>query len=82
MEEASHFQMQEVIFLALVSHFAGWQGPKLRGSEGIESGWAAVTKLALPYGKGQVQSPCTVMVSCFAGSKSAVAKNSILESSV
>lgn len=67
-EEASNFQMQEVIFLALVSHFAGRQGPGLRGGAGMEAGQAAITELVLPCRKGQVQSPCMVMVSCIAGS--------------
>lgn len=84
MEEAGPFQMKEIIFLALVSRFAGWQGPELRGSAGIKAGQASVvTELVLPYGKGRVQSPCMVMVSCFAGSKSAVTKKgSCLKSSV
>lgn len=73
-EEAGNFQIQEVVFLALVWHFAGCQDPGLRGRAGIKAGRAVVTELILPYRRGQVQSPCTVMVSCFAGSKSAVTK--------
>lgn len=48
MEEAGHFQMQEVILLALVSHFAGCQGPELRGTAGLKAGQAVVTEVALP----------------------------------
>lgn len=54
--------------MALVSHFAGWQGPELRDTAGIEAGRAVVTGTGpfLLHGDG-------VML-CKRGSKGSVTK--------